>query len=126
MKYAAYVRKEKRRLKKAAAKCQQEKLVAGFKRKFLVSPISPFFLKSEAPEIAESPSTCDTIVECVEEPLIEAVIKEKVEMRSPRTPRANLRQRAEIQRRNEATPHGRFLTEVPDYVYNSDDENCIY
>lgn len=125
--YAACVRREKKRVKRSAAKWQQERFAARFKRKFLVSPISPFLLKSilesEAPESTESHPTSDTMVECLEEPLIEAAGEEKAESRSPRTPRASSKQRAEIQRRNEAAPYGRFLIEVPDYVYNSDDEN---
>lgn len=126
---ASYLRRKRKYLKKTLIKHHGDNISSKLKNQVLISPISEFNLKTKT-------FTSDKPLQyIVNQPLAlvvplpqesEKVINERVEEENPETPKANLESRATLQKRNEETPYRITEVEIPEYVFNIDDEQMDY
>eukprot|EP00826_Nyctotherus_ovalis_P007704 TRINITY_DN11963_c0_g1_i11.p1 TRINITY_DN11963_c0_g1~~TRINITY_DN11963_c0_g1_i11.p1 ORF type:complete len:256 (-),score=21.72 TRINITY_DN11963_c0_g1_i11:180-947(-) len=125
---SAYVRRERRRMKhtkKFSVSQEEDNIYSRFAKEFLISPISAF---NHGPDSSsnDQPSQIP-IFESLEEDLNEGdAIDREAEEKSPRTPEANAESRSALRRRNEETPFRKAAVEIPEHVFNSDDEKMNY
>lgn len=127
---ASYLRKERRYLKKKSLiKHRGDNVFSKLKNQVLISPISEFNLKTKPFANDKPPQNIINQAPELAVPLVQEsneVINDKVEEGSPRTPKANLEARALLQKRNEETPYRMTEVEIPEHVFNIDDEQMDY
>lgn len=112
-------------MKKFSVNHEEDNIYSRFAKEFLISPISAFKHRPDSP--SNDPPSQIPIFESLQEDLNEEDAADGgAGERSPRTPEANAESRSALRRRNEQTPYTKTAVEIPEHVFNSDDEKMNY